>query len=92
MRILGSAYRWMMDITLFLGVAAIVTGSGHFYPDLGVHIVLMTLATIVAHIVPAVMRRRPPAERTYMPWAVATAVSLALVIIGTVALNRPMVG
>lgn len=91
MRVLGSVFRWMMDIALFLGVAIIVTGYG-FYPGLGVHIVLMTLATVVAHIVPAVMRRRPRSERTYAPYAVATAISLALVLVGTVALGRPVVG
>jgi hypothetical protein len=46
------------------------------------HIVLMLLATAVSHVVPAVMRRRRQQERTLLPYAVATAISLALAVVG----------
>ena len=61
-----------MDLTPFMGLVTIMTGFGWFNADLGVHIVVMLLATAVAHVVPAVMRRRPQAERTLLPYAVAT--------------------
>ena len=49
-------------------------------------------ATLVAHLVPAVMRRRPPEERSVMPYLVATAVSVGLVLVGTAMLGRPVLG
>ena len=91
MKNLAITFRSMMDISLFLGVALIMTGYG-FYNDLGVHILIMILATVVSHIVPAVMRKRPQAERSLMPYAVATAIALALVAVGTPAIGRPIVG
>jgi len=86
----AASYRLLMDLTLFLGVALLF--SGRFYPAVGTHIVLMILATVIAHIVPMVMRKREPEERTVMPYIVATAVSLGLVVVGTVMLGRPPVG
>lgn len=91
MKNLAITFRTTMDVTLFLGVAMIMTGYG-FYNDLGMHFVLMTLATVVSHIVPAVMRKRPQAERTYPPYAVATGIALILVALGTVVIGRPVVG
>jgi hypothetical protein len=91
MKNLAITFRLLMDGTLFIGVAMVMTGYG-FYNDLGMHIVLMTLATVVSHIVPAVMRKRPQAERSYLPYAVATSVALALVALGTVVIGRPVVG
>jgi hypothetical protein len=87
---LAAAYRVLMDLTLFLGVAVLF--SGRFYPAVGTHMVVMLLAVIVAHIVPAVMRKRPKEERTITPYVVATAASLALVILGTVMLGQPPIG
>jgi O-antigen/teichoic acid export membrane protein len=91
MKNLAITFRSTMDISLLLGVVMIMTGYG-FYNDLGVHILVMVLATVVAHLVPAVMRKRPQAERTLVPYAVATAISLALVVVGTLSLNRPPEG
>lgn len=89
-RILASVFRGMMDLAAFLGVAVLF--SGRFYPAVGTHIVLLGLAVVVSHVVPAVMRRRPPEERTLMPYIVATAVALGLVAAGTLAIGRPVVG
>ena len=52
----------------------------------------MVLAATVAHVVSAVMKRRPVAERTYMPHIVGTLVVLALVFAGIIAIGRPIVG
>jgi hypothetical protein len=91
MKHLAITFRSTMDISLFLGVVLIMTSYG-FYNDLGVHILIMVLATVVSHIVPAVMRKRPQAERTLMPYAVATAIALVLVAVGTLSIGRPIVG
>ncbi len=90
MRILAAAYTGLIDLSLLLGVALML--SGLFYPQLGGHIVMMILAALVAHIVSGVMRRRPMQERTYMPHVIGTAVSLGLVVAGVLALGRPIVG
>jgi hypothetical protein len=52
----------------------------------------MLLATAISHVVPRVMRNRPPAKRTYGPWIVATLVALVLVALGTLAVGQPIVG
>ena len=86
---LAAGYRHSMDLTLFLGVAVLF--SGRFYPAVGTHIVIMIFATLVAHVVPMVMRKREPEERSIMPYLVATGISLALVVVGTVALGRAII-
>lgn len=90
MRILAAAFVGSIDLTVLAGVAAILAGS--FYPGLGGHVAMMILATAVVHIVSAVTKRRPPEERTYAPHVVGTAIALALVVMGTLALGRPVVG
>jgi len=81
MKNLAITFRSLMDIAAFLGLVLVFTSFG-FNPDLGMHIVLMLLATAVSHVVPAVMRRRRQQERTLLPYAVATAISLALAVVG----------
>ena len=90
MRILASAFAGTVDLNVLLGIALIMTRP--FYAQLGGHIAMMLPAAIVAHIVPAVMKRRPMNERTYMPHIVATVVALGLVAAGIMAIGRPIVG
>ncbi|MDA0311590.1 MAG: hypothetical protein O2992_05675 [Gemmatimonadetes bacterium] len=90
MRILAAAFTGTVDLTALIGVAYLQ--SGVFYPQLGGHIVMMVLAAVVAHIVPAVMKRRPMVDRTYMPHIVGTVVVLGLIATGIVAIGRPIVG
>jgi heme A synthase len=66
--------------------------SGIFYPELGGHIVMMVFAATVAHIVHAVMKRRPDEEKTFAPHVVGTLVVLAMVVAGIMAIGRPIVG
>ena len=89
MKNLAIGFRTSMDVTLLSGLALVMTGFG-FYPDLGVHVILMILATVVSHIVPAVQRRRPQAERTLMPYAVATLIAMVLVTMGIVSVAKGM--
>jgi hypothetical protein len=78
---LAITFRTLMDLSAFLGLGLVFTNFG-FNPDLGMHIVLMLLATAVSHVVPSVMRRRRQQDRTLPPYAVATAISLALAVAG----------
>lgn len=84
MKRLAITFRSLMDIALFMGLVVIMTHHGGFATDLGIHVVMMLLATVVAHVVPSVMRKRPREERTLLPYAVATAASLGLLLVGVV--------
>jgi hypothetical protein len=53
---------------------------------------MMLFAAGVAQVVPSVMRRRPPAERSHVPYLVSTVVALALVAGGIVVLGKPVLG
>jgi len=90
MRVLAAVFTASIDLTALLGLSYLFVGT--FYPQLGGHIITMVLAVIVAHVVSAVMKRRPPAERTYMPHVVGTAVVLGLIATGILAIGRPIVG
>ena len=86
MKNLAITFRSLMDVTLFSGVVVVMTGFD-FQGNVGVHVVLMLFATVVSHIVPAVMRKRRQEERSLLPYAVATAVALALVVVGSLAVR-----
>jgi low temperature requirement protein LtrA len=90
MRGLSAAFTGAIDLTALVGIAHLLTST--FYPQLGGHIAMMILAVAVAHVVSAVMKRRPPSERTYMPHIVGTAIVLAIICFGILALGRPIIG
>jgi len=91
MKKLAITFRSLMDVSLFSGIVMVTVGY-NFDANAGLHVVLMMLATVVSHIVPAVMRKRKQEQRTLMPYAVATAVVLGMVIVGTLSLGRPAFG
>ncbi|MHB1195101.1 MAG: hypothetical protein ACYC6F_18920 [Longimicrobiales bacterium] len=91
MKRLAITFRSLMDVTLFSGIVMVTVGY-NFNADAGMHVVLMVLATAVSHVVPAVMRKRRQDQRTLMPYAVATAAVIALVIVATISLGRPAFG
>ena len=91
MRILGVAFTGLIDLTVVLGLANLFSGGG-FYPRLSGHIVMMILAAVVAHAVSAVMKRRPPEERTFAPHIVGTLIVLGMIAGGIVAIGRPILG
>lgn len=90
MRVLGSAYAGLMHLQILLGIAMIFAGT--FSPGAGIHIITMLFAAACAQIPVSVMRRRPEAERTYGPFAVFGALSMAIVVLGIVALGKPIIG
>lgn len=89
-RILSGMLVGFMDLTVLLGFANIFMGT--FYPQLGGHIVMMVLATALAHVVHGVMKRRPPEAQTFTPHIVGTLIVLACVFGGVMAIGRPLVG
>lgn len=90
MRVLAFAFTGAIDLTVLVGVAHMLTSR--FYPQLGGHIVMMILAAGVAHVISAVMKRRPPTERTYMPHVIGTIVVLVIISFGILAIGRPIIG
>lgn len=85
MRRLAGFFSVGIQINVLVGLALLFAGTG-FYPQLGMHVLAMIAAAVVAQIVPSVMRRRPEAERTYAPHVVNVAVTLALVAYGVLAI------
>ena len=90
MRVMGSAYAGLMHLQILLGVAMLFAGT--FSSRAGIHIITMIFAAACAQIPVSVMRRRPEAERSFGPYAVFGAISLALVVLGIVSLGKPIVG
>ena len=90
MRVLAAVFAGSMDLNILVGAALLF--SGRFYPAVGIHLVFMLGATVVAHLIPGIMKRRPVEKRTLAPYLVGTAVSLALVVTGITMLGRPLFG
>ena len=90
MRIPSAVFTGLVDVTVLLGVVTLLSGT--FYPALVGHITMMVLATIIAHVVSVVVKRRPEEERTYAPHLVGTLVVLGLLAAGIMAIGRPLVG
>lgn len=90
MRKLGAAFAMSLYLEILVGVGMLFTGS--FSPAATGHVFMMLFAAGVATVVPSVMKRRPPEERTYTPYLVATPVALALVAVGILGLGRPLLG
>ena len=83
---MASAFAGLTHLQVLLGIALLFTGR--FYSALIGHIVCMVFATVVAQVVPSVMRRRPPGGRSYVPHAIGTLVALALMVAGILAIGR----
>lgn len=90
MRVLSAIFTGVTDLTVVLGLSLLFTRP--FYSQLGGHIVMMILATAIAHVVHGVMKRRPPETQTYTPHIVGTLAVLACIVAGIMAIGRPIVG
>jgi heme A synthase len=82
----GVSFAGIMDIQLLLGIANLVTRP--FYPQLIGHIALMVLAVALAHVPPALNKRRPPEARSLGLQLGATLGVLALIVGGILAIGR----
>ena len=90
MFLLARAFSGLTHLQLLLGVALLF--SQRFYPALIGHIMAMVFAAAAATIAPAVMRRREPAARTWIPHVVATLLALVLMVLGIIAIGRSPLG
>jgi len=90
MRKLGALFAMTLHAQILIGVGLLFTGS--FSPAVTGHVFMMLFGAGVAQVVPSVMRRRPPEARSYAPYLVSTAVAMALVVFGIMALGRPLMG
>lgn len=90
MGLLSMLFAGSLHLQILLGVALLLTGT--WGSQVAGHVLTTVFAAVVAQLVPSVMRRRPPEERTYAPFVVSTVVALGLVVTGVMALGRPLVG
>lgn len=90
MRVLAAVFAGLLDLNVLLGFALLL--SRPFHTQLVGHLATMVLAAVAAHVVPFAMRRRPVAERGYAPYLVSSLVALALVLVGVMAIGRPVLG
>lgn len=86
MSILGAAFAGTFHLQILLGIALLFTGT--FGAMVAGHVLLMVFAAACAQVVPSVMRRRRPEQRTYLPYAVSAVAALALAVTGIMALGR----
>ena len=87
---LSRIFAGSVHLEVLLGIALILTRQ--FYPMLIGHIVMMVFAAVVATLIPAVMRRREPAARSWLPHVIGTLVALALIWFGVLAIGRSPLG
>jgi hypothetical protein len=90
MHALASAFAGTFHLQILLGLAVIFTST--FSSIVIGHVITMIFAAACAQIVPSVMRRRPPAERTHIPYLVGSLLAVGLAAAGIMALGRPIVG
>jgi hypothetical protein len=87
---LARLFMGSVHLQVVLGVALLLTGR--FYPALIGHIMMMVFAAVAATVVPAVMRRREPAARTWLPHLIGTVIVIALIVFGILAIDRSPLG
>lgn len=80
----------LVHAEVLLGIALLFTRR--FYSALIGHVVMMIFAAVVVTIVPAVMRRRDPAARSWLPHLIGTLVAAALIVLGIMAIGRSPLG
>lgn len=90
MFMLARSFTAVTHLQLLLGIGLMLTRR--FYSALMGHIIAMVLAAIIVTVVPAVMRRRDPAARSYLPHVIGTLVALALMAMGIMAIGRTPLG
>ena len=82
------AFLGLLDLQGLLGIAMWI--GGRRAPGIVDHLMLMLGAVLVVHLASVVHRRRPRPVGYGMPLAAVT-VALALIVIGILALGRPIV-
>jgi len=83
-RVLGAIFNGLLDLQVMLGI--IMVAMGRYFPQLIGHIVMMVLASGLAHALLSINRKRPNPGYTLPIIAVAGA--LVLIVGGIMALGR----
>jgi len=79
-----------IHVQILAGMALLLTDR--FAPALIGHIFLMLFAAAAAQTVSSVSRRKPPEERTWMPYLVGSVAAMVLIVAGIMAIGRPVLG
>ncbi len=88
-RITNTVFIASLDAQVVLGVGLLLTRP--FYPALMGHLTMMVLAVAVAHAFSAVLRRRPPEQRSLTAQLAGILLPLVLIVGGILAIGRPVV-
>jgi heme A synthase len=87
---LARIFAGLVHLQVLLGIALLF--SRRFYPALIGHVMMMIFAAVTVTIVPAVMRRRDPAARGWLPHLIGTAIAIVLIVFGIMAIGRSPLG
>lgn len=87
-RILGASFVGMLDLQIVLGL--IVLFMRGFYPQLFGHVMTMLVAVAVGHVAVIASRQSTAARRSALWLGAGTLGTLALVVLGILAIGRPV--
>ena len=87
--IAGRAFVGVLDLQFLLGLGTVFTRP--FFPQYIGHIVMMLLAVTLAHVVSVAVKKRPEGSRPPGMLAAGVAGSLAIIVVGILAIGRPIV-
>jgi hypothetical protein len=87
--IAGRVYVGVLDLQFLLGLGTVFTRP--FIPQYIGHIVMMVLAVALAHAISVAVKKRPEASRPPGMLAAGIAGSLVIIIVGILAIGRPIV-
>jgi hypothetical protein len=79
----------LLDVQMLLGILTLL--SGRLFSQLIGHIVLMIAAIAVAHLGLVRLKKADPAQRSYGMLLASSAIPLALIIAGILAIQRAII-
>lgn len=91
LRLLMFGFVGLIDLQILLGLALAMSRRYTMNALVG-HVFLALGAAATAHVVNAVMRRRPQEEKTHPPYVIGAAIALVLLAGAILVLGRPLVG
>lgn len=91
LRMMMFALVGLIDLQILVGLA-LAMSRRYTLNALVAHVFLAIGAAAAAHVVNAVMRRRPQEEKTHAPYVVGAAIVLVILAGTVLVLGRPLVG
>lgn len=79
----------LVDLQIVLGIITLITRT--YFPALIGHIILMVAAAAVLHMGTVRLKKLPAGQRRYGMLLATAAVSLALIVGGILAIQRPLI-